>query len=331
VNSGGRASAHPRWQAGLAELETLAREMGHRLRTGLPTDHAVLRTLDGPGAACALALPQGLHLYCADVEMPAQQALDADYTSDFVVSLCIEGDVEGEMPGGVRFCQHVGRLGAFHSPGGGSWRFRTGAAPTRWRSVAVEVPHTAWPLVLPGHDPASLHPGAAVVGAEPWLLALATATCRAALRRNAGDLRKPSAADRLQQQALAMALWQAGLRALQPATSAHVLRLQGARDQQLAVQARRAVDDDLAAAWTLRALGEHLGVPARRLGSVFRGAYGLGLDEYVQQQRLERARRLIEGGASVTQAGFEVGYDHAASFSRAYRRAFGHAPRQTLR
>lgn len=121
------------------------------------------------------------------------------------------------------------------------------------------------------------------------------------------------------------------MRALQPAVDASVLQLQGARDRHLAMQARRAIDDDLAADWSLHALGERLGASSRRLGRVFRQAYGLGLADYVQQQRLDRARRLIEGGANVTQAGFEVGYDHAASFSRAYRRAFGHAPRQTLR
>ncbi len=277
------------------------------------------------------ALPNGLRLYCADVELPARQTLRADYTSDFVVSLCIEGDVEGGMPDSTQFCLRGGHLGTFHSPGGGSCQFSTRAAFTRWRSVAVEVPHTAWPLVLPGHEPRSLANGAAVVPAEPWLLALATATCQAALRRNPGGQRRPSAADSLQQQALAIALWQAGLRALQPAAGASVLQLQGARDRHLAMQARRAIDDDLAADWSLHTLGEHLGAPARRLGRVFRHAYGVGLADYVQQQRLARARRLIEGGASVTQAGFEVGYDHAASFSRAYRRAFGHAPRQTLR
>ena len=331
MNIRSQTRLQPRWQAGLVELEVLARETGHRLQTGARATGTPLSAHTGAGAALVHLLPNGLRLYCADVELPARQTMRADYTSDFVVSLCIEGDVEGGMPGGPRFCQRGGHLGAFHSPGGGSWQFSTGAASTRWRSVAVEVPHTAWPLVLPGHEPRSLAHGTAVVPAEPWLLALATAACQAALRRNPGGLRRPSAADSLQQQALAIALWQAGLRALQPALGASVLQLQGARDRQLAMRARRAIDDDLAADWSLQALGEQLGAPARRLGRVFRQAYGVGLADYVQRERLERARRLIEGGASVTQAGFEVGYDHAASFSRAYRRAFGHAPRQTLR
>lgn len=315
--------AHRDWRSGLAELASLARRLGHELVTSARAARSGAAVL-----AQAHELPQGLKLYVADVALPPFEELTAQYRSEFVVSLCVEGDVCGTSPDGAGFRHQTGMLGAFHTPGGGCWAMRTGESVSRWRSVAVEVPAAAWSACLPAFDPSSLAPGHALVAAEPWLLALAVSVSLTPAPAGTGE---DAAISDLRRQALALALWHAGVRALQPQRSAQVLGLQGARERRLMAAARARIDADLAQPWTLQALSQHVGLAPRRLGTLFRNAYGLGVMDYVLQQRLARARMLIEQGASVTQACFDVGYDNPASFSRAFRRAFGHAPRQTPR
>lgn len=45
---------------------------------------------------------------------------------------------------------------------------------------------------------------------------------------------------------------------------------------------------------------------------------------------LERAAWRLSGGTTVTDAAFEAGYESVEGFSRAFRRAYGHVPSQTL-
>jgi AraC-like DNA-binding protein len=288
--------------------------------------------VDGPGAGPQIArvdeLPSGLRLYAADVHLPARQHMCAEYRCDFSVSLCVEGEVSGQLPDGTRFCHGQGLLGAFHTPGGGRWDLLSGERAGRWRSVAIEVSAEAWHGWLPGVDWAAWPAGAFVVAAEPWLLALASSTSLVSARAPAQG---KDACAALRRQTLALALWQAGLSALSPWPSASVVGIEGARERRAVAQARAALEGDLAHPWTLHGLAAHIGIAPRRLGTLFRAAHGLGVLPYLQQQRLLKARQLIQAGASVTQACFDVGYDHTASFSRAFRRAFGHPPRQTPR
>jgi AraC-like DNA-binding protein len=314
--------------AGLAGLQALAGRLGHRLELAAGAPKA---SDQGAGTQIARVdeLPSGLKLYAADVPMPAQQRLQAEYRCDFCVSLCVEGEVSGQLPDGTRFVHGAGLLGAFHTPGGGTWGLLSSARGGRWRSVAIEVSAEAWRGCLPGVQLGAWPPGAFIVPAQPWLLALASATSLACTR--APTRAHDAAAAALQRQTLALALWQAGLAALSPGPGARVVGIEGARERRAVAQARAALEQQLAYPWTLAGLAAHIGMAPRRLGALFRAAHGQGVLPYLQQQRLLKARQLIEAGASVTQACFEVGYDHTASFSRAFRRAFGHPPRQTPR
>ncbi len=340
-----------RFERGLAELQALARRHGHDLDAGdqgRAGAAAVLRVArlrrraagangsaeHGPAAARddeaarVEELPSGLRLYAADVPMPPRQRLQAEYRSEFVVSLCLEGEVEGRLPDGSRFRQTGGVLGVFHTPGGGSWQLQTGERPSRWRSVAIEVPAEAWQRGLPGIERQAVRRGAATLAAEPWLLALASGAGSFAAHASPGACQ---GAAELRRQTLAFALWAAGLAAFSGPTVAQVVGIQDARERRAWMLARQALDDDLAQAWTVERLAQQVGLSPRRLSVLFRRSLGLGVMPYLLRQRLLRARALIESGTSVTAACFEVGYDHTASFSRAYRREFGHPPRQTPR
>ena len=60
----------------------------------------------------------------------------------------------------------------------------------------------------------------------------------------------------------------------------------------------------------------------------FSALFGLGLREYVQRLRLMRAGRRLafRADVSVTDIAYDSGYEHAESFSRAFRRVLGQSP-----
>lgn len=75
------------------------------------------------------------------------------------------------------------------------------------------------------------------------------------------------------------------------------------------------------------ALAQAHGVSASKLKRDFFLAFGCCIGGYVNEQRLERARYLLEQGMAVSQAAWAVGYAHPANFSTAFRRRFGLSPR----
>jgi AraC-like DNA-binding protein len=52
--------------------------------------------------------------------------------------------------------------------------------------------------------------------------------------------------------------------------------------------------------------------------------------QYQKELRLLEARRLLKGGASVTAAAYDVGYESPSQFSREYARKFGISPKQDI-
>ena len=61
----------------------------------------------------------------------------------------------------------------------------------------------------------------------------------------------------------------------------------------------------------------------------FKAATGMSIMDYVEQQRISRAKELLAGGGcSVTQIAEELGYSSLQYFSRRFRKAVGCAPSQ---
>ena len=60
--------------------------------------------------------------------------------------------------------------------------------------------------------------------------------------------------------------------------------------------------------------------------ATYKRKYGETVTESLSRIRLENARRLIERGASVTEAASSCGFADPSYFSKCYRRAYGHAP-----
>lgn len=76
------------------------------------------------------------------------------------------------------------------------------------------------------------------------------------------------------------------------------------------------------------AIAAAAGCSQRKLERAFDRALGITPQRYYQYLRLTAARRLLlESGRSVTEVAAATGFTSATSFARAYRRLFGHAPK----
>ena len=71
----------------------------------------------------------------------------------------------------------------------------------------------------------------------------------------------------------------------------------------------------------------HAGVPERTLKRRFKQATGLAIIDYVQNLRIEEAKRLLESSSDAADdIGFAVGYEDASFFRRLFKRRTGISP-----
>jgi len=78
---------------------------------------------------------------------------------------------------------------------------------------------------------------------------------------------------------------------------------------------------------SLDGLARVAGMSRASLARKFPLAFGETVFEYLRRSRLEAARQLLErDGATVAEAARHAGFSHIASFSNAFREAFGEAP-----
>jgi transcriptional regulator GlxA family with amidase domain len=115
----------------------------------------------------------------------------------------------------------------------------------------------------------------------------------------------------------------------------------GARPQRMDLRLRLGVADDNVLK-VLKAMEAHLetpfsrerlaklaGVSIRQLERSFRSKLGQGVHERYLGLRLARSRQLLrETSLSILEVALATGFASASQFSRAFRRAFGHTPRE---
>lgn len=83
---------------------------------------------------------------------------------------------------------------------------------------------------------------------------------------------------------------------------------------------------------SVQMLARTLGVSATKLKSIFKAATANTLQGYLQRVRMEHAAfLLLQQELSVGQVAAEVGYEHQANFTHAFKRYFGYSPKQIRR
>ncbi|WP_143038423.1 helix-turn-helix domain-containing protein [Nitratireductor aquibiodomus] len=83
---------------------------------------------------------------------------------------------------------------------------------------------------------------------------------------------------------------------------------------------------------TLAELSRRVGVNVTTLSQQFRQAFGYTIFGYLRVRRLEHAQQLLrETDLPVSQVAYRVGFSNPGAFATAYRRHFGHVPRDEPR
>lgn len=92
--------------------------------------------------------------------------------------------------------------------------------------------------------------------------------------------------------------------------------------------ARRIMLQELASSMTLAALARRVGLNRTKLALGFKEVYGVSVQAYWRDERLSRARALLQSGEGrVTDVALSLGYSELSSFTRAFSRKYGLLPR----
>jgi AraC-like DNA-binding protein len=79
--------------------------------------------------------------------------------------------------------------------------------------------------------------------------------------------------------------------------------------------------------WTVAALAGHVGMSRTAFAVRFKAMAGVGPMEHLTQWRMQRACEMFrEGRKSIDEVAWRVGYESAAAFSKAFKRAIGVSP-----
>jgi AraC-like DNA-binding protein len=76
----------------------------------------------------------------------------------------------------------------------------------------------------------------------------------------------------------------------------------------------------------LRTIADEYGFTVSHLSRTFKSVIGIGLLEYIQKLRVDKAKELLEEGASVNDAAVGSGYLDAKALTRAFKKYEGTTP-----
>lgn len=94
-------------------------------------------------------------------------------------------------------------------------------------------------------------------------------------------------------------------------------------------EARDIILDEFQRPPSIPKLARMVGLNQTKLKALFKATFSVTIHEFTQKCRMERAVDLLgTTDLSVAEIAFAVGYDYPASFTHAFRKFFGHAPKQ---
>jgi AraC-like DNA-binding protein len=92
------------------------------------------------------------------------------------------------------------------------------------------------------------------------------------------------------------------------------------------VKAKLFIDENFAERIDLRNVSGEACFSRFHFARLFRGIYGMTTHQYLTSVRMDKARELLENGASVKESCFAVGFDSVASFTALFKRRLGLTP-----
>lgn len=92
-------------------------------------------------------------------------------------------------------------------------------------------------------------------------------------------------------------------------------------------QAKKFIELNIQSPCSLIELAHKVGLNDFKLKRGFKEVIGTTVFGYLYDYRMEKARRLLENGASVNEVSYEVGYKNAHHFTAAFKKKYGILPR----
>ena len=88
------------------------------------------------------------------------------------------------------------------------------------------------------------------------------------------------------------------------------------------------IENNLSQPLCLEKIAQKFSMSISNLQRKFKQELGLTVKNYIRYRRLEIAKYHLEQGLiSVTEASYEAGYHHPANFTHAFKKTFGHPPK----
>jgi AraC-like DNA-binding protein len=152
-----------------------------------------------------------------------------------------------------------------------------------------------------------------------------------AMRTVLTELRMPPAAKNLQRlfyQVRAQQLVYLLMEQLNKRTGAPV-RSNNPEEIAKVFKARQLLTEDLATPPTIAGLARGVLMSESQLKQAFREVFGVSIYQYFQNARMEKAKELlVEGGKTVKEVGYELGFTNMGHFSRLFERAYRVKPKK---
>lgn len=100
-----------------------------------------------------------------------------------------------------------------------------------------------------------------------------------------------------------------------------------AYDKECLAEAKRIIDNDISQHFTIAALAQKVGIGATKLKSGFKQLNGLGLYEYLKNERMKTAFILLnETEKTIKQIARAVGFKHTNNFITAFKNFYNISP-----
>ncbi len=104
------------------------------------------------------------------------------------------------------------------------------------------------------------------------------------------------------------------------------------RDVNRLYEARDILADRFRAPPSIPQLARQVGLNQTKLKAAFKTVFGLTINDYTLKIRMERGSELLANTAlSISEIAYATGYSYPANFAHAFKRFYGHAPRQQRR
>lgn len=103
------------------------------------------------------------------------------------------------------------------------------------------------------------------------------------------------------------------------------------RQSRLIEKAHKLLLSDIAHSWTIKELARRTGINEKQLKQGFRSTFGIPIYQFLQNERLAQAKKLLEqGDKKISNVSLSVGYANPSHFAYLFKRRFGISPSKII-